>query len=125
MDKCKSVDTPIEVGTKLSKDDVGIVVNSTLYKQLAGSIMYLTATRHDIAFAASYMSRFMESPKDCHWKAGKRVLRYIAGTTTHGLWYATSTSINLFRYKGSDYAQCIDDQKRTCGYAFLFGKKLT
>ena len=32
MDRCKLVDTPIEVGTKLSKDDVGTIVNATLYK---------------------------------------------------------------------------------------------
>ena len=50
MDKCKSVDTPIEVGTKLSKDDVGTAINSTLYKKFSSSIMYLTATRPDIEF---------------------------------------------------------------------------
>ena len=45
MDRCKPVDTPIEVGTQLSKDDVDTIVNATLYRQLAGSIMYLTTTR--------------------------------------------------------------------------------
>ena len=45
MEKCKPVDTPIAIGTKLSKEDLGTVVNSTLYKQLVGSLMYLTTTR--------------------------------------------------------------------------------
>ena len=97
MDKCKPVDTPIEVGTKLSKDDVGTIVNAALYKKLVGSIIYLTTTRPDIAFAASYISRFMESPKECHWKSGKRVLRYIAGTSTYGLSYAASADSKIRR----------------------------
>ena len=118
------MDTPIEVGAKLSKDDVGTIVNATLYKQLAGSIMYLTATRPDIAFAASYISRFMESPKDYHWKSGKRVLRYLAGTSTYGLSYAASVDSKLVGYTDSDYAGCIDDRKSTSGYAFLFGRNL-
>ena len=66
MEKSKPIDTPIEFGTKLSKEDKGSVVNSTLYKQLVGSLMYLIATRPDISYVASYISRFSESPKDCH-----------------------------------------------------------
>ena len=124
MDRFKWVDTPIEVGAKLSKDDVGTIVNATLYKKLAGSIMYLTTTRPDIAFAASYISRFMESLKDCHWKVGKRALRYIAGTSTYGLSYVASTESKLVGYTYSDYVGCIDDRKITYGYALLFGRNV-
>jgi hypothetical protein len=87
MEKCKPADTPISLGNKLSKEDLGSIINSTLYKQLVGSLMYLTTTRPDITYATSYISRFMEYPKDSHWKVGKRILKYIAGTTTYGLWY--------------------------------------
>jgi hypothetical protein len=66
MEKCKPADTPIALGIKLSKEDLGSVISSTLYKQLVGSLMYLTTTRPDITYAASYISRFMESPKDSH-----------------------------------------------------------
>ena len=86
--------------------------------------MYLTPTRPHIEFVASYISRFMESPKYCHWKAGKRVLRYIAGTSTYDLSYSASTESKLVGYTESDYARCIDDQKRNSGYAFLFGRNL-
>ena len=66
MDKSKPTNTTIALRTRLSKGGVGTTVNSTLYKQLVGSLMYLIATRADIAFAACYVSRFMESPKDTH-----------------------------------------------------------
>jgi hypothetical protein len=86
--------------------------------------MYLTTTRLDIAYATSFISRFMESPKDSHWKVGKRILRYIAGTTTYGLWYTASTNNMLTGYTDNDYEGNIDDKKSTLGYAFLFGKNL-
>lgn len=86
--------------------------------------MYLTATRPDIAFVVSYVSRFMESPKDTHWKVGKRILRYIAGTTTHGLWYTSLANNILIGYMDSDFASRIDDRKNTSGYVFFIGKNM-
>ena len=86
----------------LSKEDLGSIVNSTLYKQLVGSLMYLTATRADITYATSYISSFVESPKDSHWKVGKRILRYIVGTTTYGLWYIASPDSMLVGYTDND-----------------------
>lgn len=38
MDKCKPVETPIALGTKLSKQDEGSTIDSTLYKRLVGSL---------------------------------------------------------------------------------------
>jgi transposase InsO family protein len=124
MDKCKAAETPIAAGTKLSKQDTGPAVDSTLYKQMVGSLMYLTATRPDLMYAVSLISRFMESPKDSHWKVGKRILRYVAGTAGYGLWYTRTSDCTLTGYTDSDFAGCIDDRKSTAGYAFHFGSNL-
>ena len=90
MDKCKPVETPIALGTKLTKNGDEPAVNNTLYKQLVGGLMYLTATRPDLMYVVSVISIFMESPKDSHWKVGKRILRYVAGTLGYVLWYTRS-----------------------------------
>jgi hypothetical protein len=66
----------------------------------------------------------MESPKDSHWKVGKRILRYIAGTTTYVFWYIGSEENILIGYIDNDFASSIDDMKNTFGYVFFFGKKL-
>jgi hypothetical protein len=66
MDKFKPSETPIALGKKLSKKDESSTIDSTLYKTLVGSLMYLTATRPNIMFATSFVSRFMESPNDSH-----------------------------------------------------------
>ena len=83
--------------------------------------MYLTATRPNIMFAVSLISRFMETPKSTHWHAGKRILRYIAGTTNFGIQYTSNSNFKLIAYTDSDFAGSIDDRKRTSGYVFSFG----
>ena len=85
MDKCKPTETPIDLGTKLTENGDEPAVNNTLYKQLVGILMYLTATRLDLMYAVSLISKFMESPKDSHWNVGKIILRYVVGTLGYGL----------------------------------------
>ncbi|VVA41703.1 PREDICTED: Retrovirus-related Pol poly from, partial [Prunus dulcis] len=48
---CKSVATPLAVNEKLSKVDGSELADETLYRQMVGSLLYLTATRPDIMFA--------------------------------------------------------------------------
>jgi hypothetical protein len=124
MEGCNPAETPIPLGTKLSKNDEGPTVDSTLYKSLVGSLLYLTATRPDIMYAASLVSRFMESPKDSHWKMAKRILRYVAGTLNFGLWYTKSDSNQLSGYTDSDFAGSLDDRKSTSGHVFQLGTNL-
>lgn len=80
-----SAATPMEVGLKLTKDSHGESVDPTLFRSLVGCLMYLTATRPDIMFSVSLVSRFMENPKKSHWEAARRILRYVKGTLYHGI----------------------------------------
>jgi hypothetical protein len=66
IEECNLAETPIPIGTKFSNQDEGPAVDSTLYKSLVGSLLYLTATRPDIMYATIFVSRFMEYPKDSH-----------------------------------------------------------
>ena len=60
------VSSPIIPGFKASKDGDGVTVDETYYKQLVGSLMYLTATRPDIMFVICLISRYMEKPTELH-----------------------------------------------------------
>ncbi|RVW80477.1 hypothetical protein CK203_052890 [Vitis vinifera] len=57
MDKSNSVFNPIVPGCKLVKDEGGVKVDKTYYKQVVGSLMYLTATRPNLMFVVSIISR--------------------------------------------------------------------
>eukprot|EP00253_Pinus_taeda_P035982 PITA_35982 len=69
MQECKATITPMVMGLKLSKEDISKDFDPSLYKSIVGSLMYLTATRPDIMFVVSLISRFMERPKEayCDW----------------------------------------------------------
>eukprot|EP00253_Pinus_taeda_P001646 PITA_01646 len=87
MQDCKPATTPMEPGLKLSAQSSSPLVDETLFRQLVGSLIYLTATRLDINFVVSYISCFMSAPKADHWIAAKRVLRYVCRTLDYGLLY--------------------------------------
>jgi hypothetical protein len=51
--------------------------------------MYLAgATRPDISFAVSKLSRFMSNHGTDHWHALERVMRYLQGTMSYGIHYS-------------------------------------
>jgi hypothetical protein len=51
------------------------------YREAIGGLMYLAvATRPDISFAVSILSRFLDRPGILHWEAVKRIMRYLIGT---------------------------------------------
>ncbi|GAU18821.1 hypothetical protein TSUD_228110 [Trifolium subterraneum] len=60
-------------------------------------------------------ARFMERPIEIHVAAVKRILSYLKGTTSHGLWYARGDESKLTRWSDSDYAGDLDDRKSTSG----------
>jgi len=124
MMDCRSVAIPLAANEKFRKDDGEKKANSSLYRSLIGSLLYLTSTRPDIMFAASLLSRFMQEPSQVHFGAAKRVLRYLQGTMDYGIMYKFGGDLNLIGYSDSDWAGSIDDMKSTSGYAFLFGSSI-
>ena len=92
-----STPTLVVLGLKLSKNDESSNVDATLFKSLFGNLLYLTTTRLDIMYRVSLISRFMDRPKETHWKIGKRILRYIAGTIFFGILYAPSQADWLYK----------------------------
>jgi hypothetical protein len=121
MSDCKPAPTPFLSGVKLEAKCSTPLVDATLYRQLVGSLIYLTHTRPDISFAVGMVSRFMQEPHELHWKAAKRILHYIQGTHTYGLHFAAGTGLQLVGYTDSDYAGDIDSRKSTSGYMFYLG----
>ena len=72
-------------GKKIGKDENGAKVDVTLYKQIVGSLMYLTATRPNLMFVVSLISRFMTCPTQQNFAATKRGLRYLKGMVDYGV----------------------------------------
>ena len=121
MEDCKSTTSPMNQKEKFSKDDGADKVDEMHYRSLIGCLIYLTATRPDILFAVSILSRFMHCASEVHLQAAKRVIRYVKGTLDYGIMYSHSHNFKLHGYSDSDWAGCIDDMRSTSGYCFSFG----
>ncbi|XP_073302961.1 uncharacterized protein [Primulina huaijiensis] len=110
--------------TKLDKDKSGIPVEVTQYRGLIGSLLYLTVSRLDILFAVCICARFQSNPKQSHYIAGKRILKYLKRTQNIGLWYPNDSSFNLIGYSDTDYVGCKLDRKSTNGFCQFLGDRL-
>ncbi|GJS45131.1 hypothetical protein Tco_0595252 [Tanacetum coccineum] len=91
---------------------------------MIGSLMYLTASRHDIQFSTCLCARYQANPKESHLVAVKRIFRYLKGTPNLGLWYPKGSGFDLKAYFDSDYAGCNLDRKSTSGGCQILGGKL-
>jgi len=79
MMDCRSMPTPMVSNMKLLSDTSSDRVDSSIYRQVIGSLMYLTNPWPDICFAVNTLSQFMVDPRRVHWIAAKHVMRYLKG----------------------------------------------
>ena len=106
MMDCKSMTTPMTANLKKLHETASSSdsVDSTMYRQLIGSLLYPVHTRLDICFAVSALSQFMTDSRHVHWIAAKHVLRYLHGTIGYGLRYTSAGDVTLSGYTDSDWA---------------------
>ena len=95
-----------------------------MYRQLIGSLMYLTHAGPDMQFTVSALIQFMIEPRERHWVAGKHILRYLRGTIAYGLKYTSSGGVMLHGYADSDWAGSPVDRKSTSEYCFSLGSTM-
>jgi hypothetical protein len=113
MEGWKPMDTPLP--RKWRKEDATSreVVDSTIYLQLVGSLMYLVNTRPDIFYAVNQLSQAMVKPTKLFWKEGKNFLRYLNGTSEYGLWYIQTDEVKLHGFTDVDWEDNPTDKKST------------
>lgn len=121
MENCKEISAPMNQKEKLSKDDGAEKVVETYFRSFIGCLMYLTATRPDILYVVSVLSRFMHCTSEIHLQAAKRVVRYIKGAITYRVKFQKSQSVKLCEDSDSDWGGSEDDAKSTSGYCFSLG----
>ena len=120
----KIVSTPLDYEDKLNAKDGELLSNPTLYRQLVGSLIYLTVTRPDIAHAVHIVSQFMAAPRTPHFTAVLHILRYVKGTIFHGLHYSFDSPLELHAYSDADWGGDPTTRCSTTGFCFFLGNSL-
>ncbi|KAA0035514.1 gag-pol polyprotein [Cucumis melo var. makuwa] len=96
-------------------------VDHKLYRSMIGSLLYLIASRPDIAYAIEICARYQSDPRISHLNAVKRIIKYVHGTTDFGILYSYDTSSELVGYCDADWVGSADDRKSTSGGCFFLG----
>ncbi|KAK6160670.1 hypothetical protein DH2020_004051 [Rehmannia glutinosa] len=120
----RTVDSPIEVNVRYSSSDGTLLADPTLYRTIVGSLVYLTITRPDIAYAVHIVSQFVTSPTTVHWAAVLRILRYLRGTIFQSLLFSSTSSLELRAFSDADWASDPVDRKSTTGFCVFLGDSL-
>ena len=79
---------------KITKNTAGTAVDHKLYRSMIGSLLYLTASRPDIAYAVGICARYQSDPRTSHLNAVKRIIKYVHGTTDFGILYSMIHPLN-------------------------------
>lgn len=109
----KLVSTPMSTSDKITKDFEGAGVDSPYYRSIIGSFLYFTASIPDNSFSVGVCARYQATPKESHFKACKRIIRYIHRTTEFELWYPFDTTSKITGYLDVDWAGDVEDRKST------------
>ncbi|KAM1254549.1 hypothetical protein ACFX2G_029491 [Malus domestica] len=123
MLECKLISTPMEPNAKMCAHEGKDLEDATMYRQLVGSLIYLTLTRPDISYAVGVMGRYMQNPKKPHLEAVRRILRYVKSTIDYGFLYKKGEDCKLVGYCDADYAGDHNTRRSTIGYVFKLGSR--
>ncbi|KAG8472493.1 hypothetical protein CXB51_034175 [Gossypium anomalum] len=121
MDKSSSSPTPMVSTCQLSAHEGSLVDDESFFRSIVGALQYVVITRPDIAFSVNKVCQFMHRPLDTHFKAVKRILRYLQGTLDYGLHFHRTTKFVLEGYSDSSWGSDIDDRRSTSGYCIFLG----
>ncbi|KAI5425876.1 hypothetical protein KIW84_031629 [Lathyrus oleraceus] len=107
--------THMTSSSKLSKVGSIAIADPTQFRSVIGALQYATLIRPEISFSVNKVCQFLSNPLEEHWKAVKRVLRYLSGTIHHGLLIQpTSTKQPLHLLVKSP--RCVDEMVKLDGY---------
>ncbi|XP_030939914.1 secreted RxLR effector protein 161-like [Quercus lobata] len=89
------------------------------YTNAVGSLMYAKmCTWSDICYVVRLVNRFQSNLRLAHWKAVKRILKYLKWTMDYVLYYQGS-NLRMIGYSDAVWGSDLDERKSTSRYVFL------
>ena len=83
--------------------------------------MYTLITRPDVAAAVSKCARYVQTPREAHLNAAKRILRFLHHTRDTPLVYRIGDNIVIKAFVDSSWANDVDTRRSRFGYAIFVG----
>lgn len=112
---------PLEANNRLALSESPCLQNPEQYCRLIGRLIYLAVTRPDLAYCVHFLAQFMKEPREDHWTAAIRVVRYLKGNPGQGIFLRADGPFHLTGWCDSDYATCPLTRKSITGYFIQLG----
>ena len=118
---CRPCTFPMEQNMKLDNGEEDVRVDASKYRRLVGRLLYLQATRPDLAYSVNVLSQFVSDPRQKHMDAAMRVLRYLKATPGQGIFFPKEGGMDLVAYCDADWMGCSLTRRSRTGYVLLLG----
>ncbi|XP_013607807.1 uncharacterized mitochondrial protein AtMg00810-like [Brassica napus] len=112
---------PIELKHKLASVTCHVFENPEQYHHLVGRFIYLTSTRPDLSYLVHILSQFMKTPLLAHWEAALRLVRYLKGSSSQGIFLRSDSDLTITAYCDSDWASCPLTRRSLSAYIIYLG----
>ena len=127
LSDCNPVRTPMDNSRSCPDDSPVLLDRRSEYQTIIGKLLFLSiCTRPDISYTVNSLAQHASAPRQCHFDAVKRTLRYLKGTATVGLQYQATDDVPLsalFGFCDSDWAG-EEDRKSVSGHCWFLGPYL-
>ena len=102
----KPTSTPLEQNHQLAKSVAPLLTDPKKYRRLLGRLIYLLNTRPELSYSVHLLSQFIHAPKEEHWSAALRVVRYLKGSPGQGILLQSTDDLTLTIYCDADRSGC-------------------
>ena len=102
FENAKHYNTPMSTSLKLSRVKDGKDVDPSLFRSMISSLLYLTASRPDIALCIGLCARYQANLNESHIQVVNQIIRYVNGTSKFGIWYSFDTTTHLIGFSDAD-----------------------
>ena len=113
---------PLEQHQQLGLANGPLLSHPEQYRRLIGKLIYLGVTRPNLSYSVHVLSQFMQTPREEHWKAALRVVRYLKGTVGQGILLRSDSDLTLYGWCDSDYAGCPLTRQSSTGWFIQLGQ---
>ena len=120
MMECTHINTPMALKSIITPSDEQ-PIDPTRYRQLVGSLQYLTFTRPDIVHAVNKACQHFQAPTKADLRAVKLILRYLKGIMEHEIRFFKQSLLCLTGFCDVDWVGCTNTRRGTFGYCIFMG----
>lgn len=121
---CRPAGSPMDQNHKLSSAQGDLLADPEQYRRLTGRLIYLLATRSDLAHSVHILSQFMQQPREEHWPAALKTFRYLKGTVGQGILLRANTTFSVTGWCDANWGACPVSHRSLTGWIIQFGTSL-